>query len=749
MTLVDRHRTTRARPEAKASASAASPGRLLDSRWDVPALGALVLAVIAVHVVTHRGGLALGMDVVTQFVPWYAWLGEHLRAGVVPAWNPAVLSGVPSAGDPLSGWGYLPAMAAFALLPVRWAVSTFMVVQLALVACGTFVLARALRLSVRAAVAAAVVATCNGFVFQRNLCCVAFVSVEAWIPWLLLGIDRAIVTAGARRVGAWAVAGVACAQIAAGWLGQGTLYAVLLAGVWLVARTRMVPPNGRDRRRTFIVNAIGLALVGAGLSAAAVLPRLQINPQTTLAGGYPGQSLSSWYGGWWPTDWSVLVTPGIWHVGALPVTLAVVALVVARRSGLVWLLGGIVVGALLLAMPVVTPVDLLLVWMPGVDQLHTHVPERAMLIAYPAIALLVGVTVSRLRVPRVGRWVPALVVVVLVAGELAWANTVAVRAALAADRNPDLLRRIDVDAFYAPSSAGRYLQGRVAAGQIGRYAALTPVARGDGSLTAASYFFFWHLPSVRRLEAHNEALLLGLEHTQGYNPTHLARYDDLIAAANGRTQDRHVANLTPGGFAGGIFDLLNGRWVVMHRQFDHTDPSVVGEEIATWPVVWQDDRLLVLENPDALPRAWIVGAARQVATGEAPALLADGAVDPRRTALLEVPPPPLDAGANGRARVVARDTDRLIIDVDTDGAALLMLSEIYHPAWRATVDGRPADLFVADHALRAVPVPQGRHTVEVAFDRTVITIGMALTVTTALVLSAIGVRVFRRRGRTT
>ncbi|MBW3603838.1 MAG: hypothetical protein KY460_02815, partial [Actinobacteria bacterium] len=69
-------------------------------------------------------------------------------------------------------------------------------------------------------------------------------------------------------------------------------------------------------------------------------------------------------------------------------------------------------------------------------------------------------------------------------------------------------------------------------------------------------------------------MLLGLEHIQGYNPTHLVRYDDVIAAANRREQDYHVANLTPPAFDSPVFDLLNGRWVVLDHSIDHTETAM-------------------------------------------------------------------------------------------------------------------------------------------------------------------------------
>jgi uncharacterized membrane protein YfhO len=54
---------------------------------------------------------------------------------------------------------------------------------------------------------------------------------------------------------------------------------------------------------------------------------------------------------------------------------------------------------------------------------------------------------------------------------------------------------------------------------------------------------------------------------------------------------------------------------------------------------------------------------------------------------------------------------------------LLVMSEIYHPYWRATIDGEPTPVLQVDVALRAVAVPAGRHRIEMEFDDPFVTYG--------------------------
>src|SRR5919108_3621624 len=109
------------------------------------ALGVAVLAALSGWELV-RDGTLVGMDTATAFYPWYAYLGESLRSGHVPVWNPHQFSGTPFAGDPESGWAYLPAMLSFALLPLGAAAGAFLVGHLLLAGLATYLLARSLGL---------------------------------------------------------------------------------------------------------------------------------------------------------------------------------------------------------------------------------------------------------------------------------------------------------------------------------------------------------------------------------------------------------------------------------------------------------------------------------------------------------------------------------------------------------------------------------------------------------------------------
>jgi hypothetical protein len=163
-----------------------------------------------------------------------------------------------------------------------------------------------------------------------------------------------------------------------------------------------------------------------------------------------------------------------------------------------------------------------------------------------------------------------------------------------------------------------------------------------------------------------------------------------------------------------LLDLLNVRYIIVPTKVG-SDQGSLQRFKKNHPTVYSDERVEIVENQDALPRAWIVHSAQKATPKEALKSLKTGKVDPRKTALLEGSLPklakPKDA-SDDLASVTSYEDDRISIRTSTDAAGLLVLSEVYYPAWKAYIDGEPAPIHRANQLLRAVPVPAGEHVVE-------------------------------------
>ena len=125
-------------PPAELSAGGTTP-----DRRDLISLGLLLGVVLTVLAVNFWSRYNLyRLDIVTFYIPWYEQLGHRLRDFDIPGWMPYAMSGSPFAGDPQSGWGYLPAMVIFTIAPTLGGYIAFIVFHVVLAAAGTYAYSR-------------------------------------------------------------------------------------------------------------------------------------------------------------------------------------------------------------------------------------------------------------------------------------------------------------------------------------------------------------------------------------------------------------------------------------------------------------------------------------------------------------------------------------------------------------------------------------------------------------------------------
>ncbi|GBU21582.1 hypothetical protein R80B4_01478 [Fibrobacteres bacterium R8-0-B4] len=86
----------------------------------------------------------------------------------------------------------------------------------------------------------------------------------------------------------------------------------------------------------------------------------------------------------------------------------------------------------------------------------------------------------------------------------------------------------------------------------------------------------------------------------------------------------------------------------------------------------------------------------------------------------------------GSVKIVKRDFNRIELDVDTDKEAILWLSEILYPAWKAEINGNKTKVYRADYSFRAITVPAGYSKVVFKFDSLMFNIGALISGLTLL-----------------
>jgi O-antigen/teichoic acid export membrane protein len=410
-------------------------------------------------------------DAILQNYSWKRLARESLSRGELPLWNPYILSGEPFLAAAQNGALYPPGVL-FYVLPLTYAYAPFLALHLWLAALGAYLLARALGADRAGATLAGLSFGFCGFLVVSFLWPMV-VSTAAWLPWLLLVVEKSLSPSiprlwrGLATAPMLAIAGAAIVtlQFLAGHM-EMSLYLLLTSGLYCATRliqlrtvwTSLIP-----------LTAVLVGSLGAGVLLVPFAEAVSANVRTGWVDyaesvGYAhsrdrliGYLLPDFFGN--PTHHSYRdigtgelrpidhtrpdgerrtdtewggknYVEGTVYVGILPLVATVLALIGRPRGPAVAIAA---VGAIALGLAFGTPLYAALYYtVPGVNQLHTVFRW-----VYPAslcLAVLAGVGLSHGR----GR---AIVGALAIAGGLVGLASVGA-AQLAPATAEDVMRRI-------------------------------------------------------------------------------------------------------------------------------------------------------------------------------------------------------------------------------------------------------------------------------------------------------------------
>jgi hypothetical protein len=157
-------------------------------------------------------------------------------------------------------------------------------------------------------------------------------------------------------------------------------------------------------------------------------------------------------------------------------------------------------------------------------------------------------------------------------------------------------------------------------------------------------------------------------------------------------------------------------------------------------------RIYKLKNP--LPRYYLQARIWSASNSDdARKRIQDPAFDPLQETVVENLPAGWtpDPDVTGSVRVVRYENNRVELQVQSSGRALLASSEILYPGWTAVINGRSAELLPANLAFRGIPVEQGESHIIMEYFPQGLTSSLIVTVA-ALMLT--GVLIFAPRVET-
>jgi hypothetical protein len=675
-------------------------------------------------------------DLAVAHFPNAEFLRQSLiQSGEIPMWNPRVLGGTPFAADPLSGIYYPPLWLAL-VLPAPLAFNFLFFLHLALAGTGAFLLARGEGATTAGALLAGIAfGGLPKFVAHTAAGHLTLVLAVSWTPWLLLAARRAARLGSLR---AWSLAGAMTGlvfladprwAIPSGLAAVG--YAVVSAG------GNRPQETARSRILAWARNLLLFGAFAAAASAVLALPMAQFVALSTRANlsGAEAASLSLPFlsllglplgGVGSSVEWVV-------YPGAVVLALALFSIFGSRlripvdptrgaseagRAGIFWLV--LFLLSVLLSLGSNIPLFSTAIGaIPGAGLLR--VPPRWMFLAGLALAMLAARGMTALESRTDQRGILKKTGFALASGGAVLAvASVALGLPQALGQDGLIWSAAGAILFagflpkrWAPRAGAALICLAVLDLAVADFRLIDPrpAQTAPAGVEAAISFlennaagYRVYSPSYSIPAA--ETTAGGLRSLDGVDPLILLSTTKTVSAAAGVAAKGYSVTLPA--FATGLpvrdnrnavpdarlLGLLNVRFIV--SAFEIPNPQLNLRQRA--------GGIFLYENPLAFPRAWI-------------AETLDGWDRPI---------------AGRQARVESESPNRMRLTAE--GPGWLILAEAAYPAWRATIDGKRAELRTAGGWWRAVEIGPGMHEVQMNYDPELSWVGFAVTICALLAL---------------
>ncbi len=756
-------------------------------------------------IITARG--TIWNDFIEQYYPYRAFATESLRNLTFPFWNPYTFSGMPFFADLQTAVLYplnlaLTLVSGSNLSPALFQIQ--IVFHVFLAGLFMYLLARSWNMSRGGSLVSALSFMFCGFVTGH----IFHVTMIQALPWIVLAVLTISRTLKRQSILYAAVSGIVLSFISFAGHPQLLLYTYYWLGSYLIFHCVMIVRSSHRALRNILI-AIGLFIsavaLGFGISAVQILPantlanhsaRSEMAFEDATEGsirpyrlitlvapnffGTPNRfaSKTTPYWGIGKND----VNPGVhyyWetaiYVGIIPLILALCAAIFLKSTALVVFLSAMSALALLLSMGDTAGLFRLFhELLPGFDRFR--IPGRFSLFFALPTALLAGIGLD-------------------------WLRTFALRG------SPKVKKRFFTTLFVMTGlsllvsilfSAGAFNRSIVhfllESGRFGTDAQMLErfvsqqVLASSGktlwilTLLTASFATIMYLYVSNRLSSRKTIIVLVivtfvdlLLFGYGYaavkiKPADIYRTTGLIKAILDEGE-RETFRINSRGSAPGSDEIGGSQMLfkrnagTVHRMFlmEGYNPLRLEKQLLK-----RTDRVLDILNvkykistdnkgqigierhPSYLPRAWMTFSSRIIPDDDdiLPALHSSD-FDHRNSVILEEKPAIALPGSepdNHTTRITSYSINRIEIEVETDRNGLLVLSEIHYPAWKAFIDKKQIPIYRANYALRAIPVPAGKHTVVCEYKDSAFSKGLVLSVVSLLIAlgTIMASRFFRR-----
>jgi len=715
----------------------------------------------------------LGLDFVSQFYPWKKFVYDHVWShGALPFWNPYLLSGLPFITNMQASMFY-PLGFLYYIVPPDLAYGYSTILHCILGSLFMYLFMRRLSASPAASLISAFVFSFNGY-FMGHLYAghLSFVQNYVWLPLIFCLLMQFSGTMHFK----YAVAGglILGVQILGGFP-QIAFYTILACLLFCFFQIMVfIRAHLHDRALKMGFGLLLFLLVGFALAAVQVLPTMEFVGLSTRAGGVsyafatyeslnPKEILAflvpEIFGN--PIDGSYWRSEEFWHfwescgyAGILPLFLIFIKTGSPGMNRTRMFFVMLIVLSLFLALGRYNPLYPLVYKLPGFSSFR--IPAQIIFLYVFGIAVVSGLGFHAME-EKGWRFGKGMVVFSFVIGAVILIFVLGLVLApfdlffqLFKNFSEGPVTHANLEPLYDRISMSAYKGALLFFGSllfimVHKRKTINPWGLRIGACTLVimdlylfgAQFVRTHAfssPTIKQtivsqlnrkpdqgrvvtrshLFLPNDGLLYEFPSILGYDPLLLRRYVRYIQFSQNQNQDDHVVNLS--GIRNPntkLMKLLNVKQVVLGEKILDQDNHTGYFRIVNRAVVKPHDEVLTFMKSDAF--------------------------DPQREVLLEENQqqrsivPREDGPISASGSVTAYHNESIQIQTSSDQPGYLVLSEMFYPGWRATVDGIKAEVIRGDYLFRVIPLDKGEHDVHLYFVSWPFRVGVVISLLTLMV----------------
>lgn len=198
-----------------------------------------------------------------------------------------------------------------------------------------------------------------------------------------------------------------------------------------------------------------------------------------------------------------------------------------------------------------------------------------------------------------------------------------------------------------------------------------------------------------------------------------------------------------------LFDLTSTNFIIALKRDGKTispqgqvDPQFLKPYLNK---VFEDKSVVVFEDTQSLPRAFLVNKTTSVGLDQTYADLLKSDFDPRKIVLVNNGPNlNLEYPATSMVEYKTVTNNKVQVKTESSAKSFLVILNNFYPGWSAFVDGKPASLFQTDGAFWGVELPSGQHMVDFVYYPRSLVLGAILSLGSALTLLVVFFLPFKR-----